>query len=226
MGEDVKEKVVESQVNADDRTSAQVWEERYSGERVWSGEPNHSLVQHTTDLAPGRALDLGCGEGADAIWLAQRGWEVTGVDVSATALARAAEHAAEEGVRVTWQERDLASWTPERAFDLVTSFFLHSPVNFPRAQILRSAAGAVAPGGVILIVGHADFPPWSSHRRQDQEHDHPRFPTVAETVAEAGLHDAWEILVAAETPRAVTGPEGQTATIHDTVVKARRKNAR
>lgn len=220
----MKEKEVEPQLNADEPTSAQVWEERYSEAPVWSGKPNHSLVQHTADLTPGRTLDLGCGEGADAIWLAERGWEVTGVDVSATALARAAEHATEKGVHVTWQERDLAAWAPEAVFDLVTSFFLHSPVNFPRAQILQNAAGAVAPGGVLLLVGHADFPPWSSHH--DEDHDHPTFPTVAETIAEAGLDAGWEILVAGDLPRDVTGPEGQTATIHDAVVKARRKQSR
>lgn len=206
----------------DEETSAAVWEARYGEAPVWSGRPNAALVQHAGGLRAGRALDLGCGEGADAIWLAERGWEVTGVDVSATALARARAHAQERGVHVRWVETDLAEWQADAQYDLVTAFFLHSPVNFPRAQILHAAASAVSPGGVLLIVGHADFPPWSRHHHEDAEHEHPTFPTISETIAEAGLTRGWELAVAAELPRLVTGPEGQEATIHDTVVKARR----
>lgn len=201
--------------------SEAVWEERYGQAPVWSGKPNHALVEYAGGLPPGRALDLGCGEGADAIWLAGQGWEVTGVDVSPTALARAEDHARDRGVEVTWVRADLAEWRTAETFDLVTAFFLHSPVDFPRAQILRRATGAVGPGGVLLVVGHADFPPWSSHHHEDH-HEHPTFPTIAETITEAGLHAGWTIIAAEESPREVTGPEGQTAIIHDTVVMARR----
>lgn len=214
----------------DNRTSAEVWEERYAPSRVWSGQPNHSLVAQTQDLPPGTALELGSGEGADAIWLAEQGWEVTAVDVSATALARAAEHAAERGVSPTWVEADVAHWHPQGTYDLVTAFFLHSPVDFPRAEIFARAAGAVAPGGVLLIVGHADFPPWSRHHEEHHasgehrpgEHNHPQFATVEETISEAGLGEGWEILLAGNLPREVTAPDGSEAIIHDSVVKARR----
>jgi thioredoxin reductase len=103
------------------------WEEQYrSHPTLWSGEPNPPLVEEAADLAPGTALDVGCGEGADAVWLAGRGWRVTGVDLSPTALERAARHAAEAGVEVDWQQADLTAWTPEeKAYDLVTSHFLH-----------------------------------------------------------------------------------------------------
>ncbi|MQA95954.1 MAG: methyltransferase domain-containing protein [Streptosporangiales bacterium] len=107
------------------------------------------------ELTPGTALDLGCGEGADAIWLAEQGWTVTATDVSKVALDRAAAHARERGVTVDWRRHDLAESFPEGTYDLVCAFFLHSPVDMPRDGILRSAAAAVAPGGVLLIVGHA-----------------------------------------------------------------------
>jgi SAM-dependent methyltransferase len=98
------------------------WDERYrSAERLWSGQPNPQLVTQVSDLPPGEALEAGCGEGADAIWLAARGWTVTGVDVSGVALERAADHAADHAAalgpelvsRLTWQRRDLLEWTPE-----------------------------------------------------------------------------------------------------------------
>ena len=97
------------------------WDDRYqtadqSG-RLWSGQPNAQLVAQTADLAPGEALEAGCGEGADAIWLARQGWTVTAVDVSAVALERAAGFAAAAGDevarRITWQREDLLSWAPE-----------------------------------------------------------------------------------------------------------------
>lgn len=204
----------------ENRTTTQVWEERYRDNPVWSGNPNAALVAHVSELTGETSLDLGCGEGADAIWLAQRGWQATGVDVSPTALARAQQAAEERGVSPTWVEADLAHWEPEATYDLVTSFFLHSPVNFPRAQILRRAAKAVAPGGHLLVVGHAEFPPWSSHS-QDGDHDHPTFPTVEETIDEAQVGE-WEAIVTDLEPRLVTSPEGQQATIRDVVVLMQR----
>ncbi|HLS65053.1 MAG TPA: class I SAM-dependent methyltransferase, partial [Ruania sp.] len=116
---------------------AEYWEERYSGaEPVWSGRVNTQLATLAADLPPGRALDLGCGEGADAIWLAERGWQTTGVDIAATALDRAARAAAERGLDpdlVRWVQADLATWTPDGDYDLVSASFLQSPLDFPRA---------------------------------------------------------------------------------------------
>ncbi len=100
------------------------WDDRYrSADHLWSGQPNAQLVAQTADLAPGTALDAGCGEGADAIWLARHGWTVTAVDVSAVALARAGGYAAAAGDeiarRITWQQADLRSWDPApQRFDL------------------------------------------------------------------------------------------------------------
>lgn len=133
------------------------WDERYGGEgRVWSGRPNAVLVTEATGLAPGRALDLGCGEGGDAIWLAEQGWQVVAVDFSEAGLARAAEHAAERGVadRVEWRHADLRTWTPgDERFDLVTSCFLHL-LDHGMLDATRQMAAAVAPGGTLLVAGH------------------------------------------------------------------------
>ena len=137
-------------------SAEQFWEERYSGEeRVWSGNPNVLLVREVADLAPGSALDLGCGEGADAIWLARRGWRVTAVDVSATALRRGAAHAADADVAdgITWEQHDLSRSFPAGAFDLVSAQFLHSPVaeDGERESILRRAAAAVLVALPVLV---------------------------------------------------------------------------
>ena len=125
---------------------------------LWSGRPNPPLVAAAADLEPGAALDVACGEGADAIWLAAQGWQVTGVDLAPTALDRAAGHAAEVGAdvaaRVTWQQADVTGWSPdEKAYDLVTSHFLHL-AGEPRRELFARLAAAVAPGGTLLLVGH------------------------------------------------------------------------
>jgi SAM-dependent methyltransferase len=160
------------------------WEDFYGGDRRWSGKPNASLVEEVADLEPGTALDLGCGEGGDAIWLAAEGWTVTGTDISQTALDIAAQHAAEVGVDVTWERHDLAVSRPAGSFDLVTTSFLHSKVELPRAQILRTAAEAVAPGGTLLIIGHA--PSAEHHHAED-------LPGPDEVVAEIALpEEAWQ----------------------------------
>jgi len=160
------------------------WEDFYGGERRWSGKPNASLVDEVAELEPGTALDLGCGEGGDAIWLAAQGWTVTATDISQTALDIAARHAAEAGVAVNWERHDLAESQPAGRFDLVTTSFLHSKVELPRAQILRAAAEAVASGGTLLIIGHAP----------SAEHHHADLPGLDEVVAELGLpEDRWEL---------------------------------
>src|ERR687891_347975 len=143
------------------------WDTRYR-ERdgaMWSGRPNGRLVAEVAAVTPGRALDLGCGEGADAIWLAKRGWRVTATDVSRVALDRAARQAAAEHVadRIDWQQHDLSISFPAGTFDLVTASYLPGTPEMPREQILRTAASAVAPGGILLILGHAGLPPWEAH---------------------------------------------------------------
>lgn len=204
-------------------SAEEYWEGFYQDrDEVWSGRPNPLLVREIASVTPGTALDLGCGEGADAIWLAQRGWRVTAVDVSATALRRAAALAAEAGLvdGIVWARHDLSRSFPEGFFELVSAQFYHSPVAAPGEQetILRSAAGAVAPGGVLLIVGHAgwhswiDAPPFEHH-----------FPTVPEILDALGLpRDRWRVEVAELVEREVTGPDGQLGHRGDTVVRAHR----
>jgi len=199
----------------------QFWDELYGRtSRVWSGNPNPLLTREVVDLAPGSALDAGCGEGADSHWLARRGWLVRGVDVSAVALDRAEAHGDPEiADRITWQRRDLTEWVPERqAYDLVNSQFLH----FPRAlrePLFGRLADAVAPAGTLLLVGHhpADLDT-TVHRPAEPD----LYFTPEELVA-ALDPDSWDVLVAEAVPRAVTDPEGRPATIHDTVLRARRR---
>ncbi|GMA18409.1 alpha/beta fold hydrolase [Arsenicicoccus piscis] len=136
--------------------SEQEWDERYA-EQVWSGRPNGALVDEIADLAPGRVLDIGCGEGADAIWLAGRGWQVTALDVSGVAIARARAAAEEAGVHVTWVHSGLTEAdVPVGGFDLVTAFY---PALRKTSERLaeRAALAAVAPGGTLLWVEHADI---------------------------------------------------------------------
>lgn len=134
------------------------WEERYRGHIAARGRrPNPQLVAEAADLPPGTALDAGCGEGADAIWLASRGWRVTAVDIATTALRRAREHAETVGgdvtSRIDWVQADLTSWAPtEEHFDLVSAHYVHPATS--RDALVRRLGAAVAPGGTLLIVGH------------------------------------------------------------------------
>lgn len=134
-----------------------MWDERYSGaDRVWSGDPNPWLVEMAATLRPGSALDLGCGEGADAVWLADAGWDVTAMDFSAAGLARGAEKAQERGVQVEWVLADLAQWTPQRRWDLVSVQFMHGDPSL-REHVHNAAWAATA--GTLVIVGHDDSHP-------------------------------------------------------------------
>ncbi|GAA2096806.1 NAD(P)/FAD-dependent oxidoreductase [Kitasatospora saccharophila] len=180
--------------------AVEFWERRYGeSEQIWSGRPNASLTVQAADLKPGRALDLGCGEGGDAIWLAKQGWQVTAADISQVALERAAARAAVENVadRVEWQRVDLAHAFPSGAYDLVSAQFLHSPAEFPRERVLRRAAAAVAPGGTLLVTSHAASP---------VKHDHPHpemhFPTPQEMLASLRLDPSeWTVELAEEHAR-------------------------
>ena len=134
------------------------WDERYAAaEQLWSGEPNQALVTAVADRTPGRVLDVGCGEGADAVWLAQQGWLVTGLDVSGVALARAAAHAADAGVIITWVHAGLVEANLRRgSFDLVSAQY---PVlaKTPGKVAEHALLDAVASHGTLAIVHHADF---------------------------------------------------------------------
>ena len=200
------------------------FEERYrSAPALWSGQPNPQLVAEVAGLRPGTALDAGCGEGADAIWLAERGWRVTAVDFSTTALERAAEQAAARGDqvagRIDWRHADLTSWAPpELTFDLVSAQYLHLPPE-PRAALFARLAAAVAPGGSLLIVGH-DF---SDHAAGAHRPDMPEMFFTAEEVAASLAPGEWEVLVTAARPRPAKVHEGEEITVHDAVLRARRR---
>jgi SAM-dependent methyltransferase len=203
-------------------STQQFWEEFY-GERdqVWSGKANPLLVREVASLTPGTALDLGCGEGGDAIWLAQQGWQVTAVDVSETVLKRAAGHAAEAGVEgIIWQCHNLAASFPEGRYDLVSAQFFHSPVEShgEREKALRQAAEAVAPGGTLLIVGHAGWPTWM----EEPPHD-VHFPTTTEVLEALTLPEGeWTVELEELVARDHPGPEGQPGTRSDNVLRVRR----
>lgn len=201
--------------------ASEYWDAHY-GQRpqIWSGRPNAVLVEEVRDLTPGAALDIGCGEGADAIWLASAGWQVTAVDVSRTALERGARAAKEAGVDqlIDWQWHDLAQTMPGGVYDLVSAQYLHAPIEFPRDRVLRHAASLVAPGGTLLVVSHASSPPWAKHSHDDRE-----FPQPDDDARAAGLHDpGWELLICEVRERETISPHGEPATISDTIVKARR----
>ncbi|AMO62173.1 methyltransferase family protein [Mycolicibacterium phlei] len=199
----------------------QHWEERYST-RVWSGRPNARLVEVVSELTPGDALDLGSGEGGDAIWLASRGWRVLAVDLSETAVRRAAEDARARGAgeRIEFRQFDLTAGFPEGEFDLVNAQFLHSTFPLDRTPIFRAAAGAVRPGGMLLIVDHAGPPPWHSEL---EGHAH-TFVAPEEVVAALELPAAqWEPAEIRSAPREVTTPDGDTATWFDNVMVLRRR---
>lgn len=131
------------------------WDERYAtDELVWRAEPNVFLVGEVEDMTPGRALDLACGEGRNALWLAERGWRVVAVDFSAAGLAKGRRLADLRGVDVEWVEADVLEWRPEPgSFDLVIVMYLQLPAEDLR-RVLGSAAAALAPGGTLLVVGH------------------------------------------------------------------------
>jgi SAM-dependent methyltransferase len=143
---------------------AAAWDERYrSRELVWGAGPNQAFARAVADLPPGRALDLACGEGRNAIWLAEHRWQVTAVDFSQVALDRARDLAAEHGVVVDFRNQDVRTWVPpRRAFDLVALLYLHIPSADLR-RVHARAADAVAAGGTLIILGHD---------RQNLDHGH------------------------------------------------------
>lgn len=178
---------------------------------------NPYLASETSALTPGAALDAGCGEGVEAIWLAANGWTVTAVDISAAAIERARSRS-EGGVRsagVEWIEADLSEWEPSRRFDLVMTSYAH-PASSQLAFYER-IADWVAPGGTLLIVGHA----------HDHTHAHDQPPDEVKVTASAVTRRlapaAWDIVTATETSRTLRAGTGRVIELHDVVVRARRR---
>lgn len=205
-------------------TATDFWDRLYgTKERLWEGRVNVRLAEVAQTLTPGRVLDLGCGEGGDAMWLAEHGWSVVATDISAVALQRARADAQQRGVadRITFVHNDLSHVVPDGSFDLVSAHFLHAPdeLAMDRTSLLRAAAGKVAPGGLMLIVDHGSAPSWSEHR------DH-HFPIIAEVLAALDLETkGWDRVRAEAVHREVAGPDGQTASILDNVMLLRRSDS-
>ncbi len=207
------------------------WERRYSGsDRVWSGQVNSALASVVEELEPGRSLDLGSGEGGDVLWLAEQGWEATGIELSRTAVARAREEARSRGLtRTRFIAADLGDWVLRPAvidvrfepYDLVTASFLQSPVELPRERILRTAASRVAVGGLLVVVSHAAPPAWAKGHPGD-------FPTPEQELSTLALDpNRWRVRIAEVHDRSVVGPDGTdlagTETVlRDTLVVAQR----
>lgn len=182
--------------------------------------PNVRLTETLADLPPGDVLDLGCGAGGDALWLARQGWRVTAVDVSSVAVERLTALAVSHGLddRITAQRHDLRESFPDGAFDVVCAHYLHTPLDLDRATVLRRAAHALRPGGRLLVVDHGSTAPWSWNQDPDV-----RYPTPREVAADIGLDPATWTVERADSPRRVTtGPDGRTAEVTDHVLIVRR----
>ena len=197
------------------------WDERYAGdELLWRADPNRFLVAETEHLTPGRALDLACGEGRNAVWLAEKGWEATGIDFSPVALAKARCLAEERGVVVGWVEADVREWEAPSSFDLVVVFYLHLLAN-ERRRAHHNAAHAVPVGGTLLIVGH-DFANLAEGIGGPQ--DPALLFTPADVLSDlAGLDVSFEFERAESVRRPVLANGGQVDAI-DVLVRAMRKS--
>ena len=203
-----------------DLSPTEYWEQRYSGsERVWSGKVNATMASVVAELSPGTAIDLGCGEGGDVLWLAEQGWTALGLDISATAVGRARDEAAARGLdSASFEAVDLDAWEPEPAsVDLVTASFFQSNVALDRIAILRRAMTALRTGGRLVTVSHAAPPSWAK--------DHPAtMVSVQEEAAQLGAPASeWEVELAEERPRAATAPDGSAGEHLDAVLVLRRR---
>ncbi len=201
------------------------WEERYSGDKVWSGRVNVQLAAEAPSLTPGRALDIGCGEGGDAIWLASQGWDVTAVDFADAALARTLAHAGEAGVadRIETRRVDVRTFEPDgETWDLVTSHFFHLP-DHGMPDVVRRLASAVAPGGTLLVVGHHP-----EDLKTGLRHGHTTFMFTADELVSSladCLGDPAQFVVEVCEARSRTQPHphtGEEIAVADAVIRARR----
>ena len=194
------------------------WDKRYAVEsRLWSGRPNGVLVTEVTGLPPGRVLDVGCGEGADAVWLARGGWQVTGLEVSGIALERAARHAQDAGVPIQWVHAGLAeAQLPPGSFDLVSAQY-PALLRTTDSAAERALLAAVAPGGLLLLVHHAGM----ENQHATESGFDPADYVWPSMVADL-LDQDWTLEVNEQRPR--IAPEGGAGAHHtdDVVLRARR----
>jgi SAM-dependent methyltransferase len=211
---------------SDVQRGADFWEDFYAHGDRWSGRANELLVAEIDGMAPGHALDLGCGEGGDAIWLAEQGWRVTAVDIAASALAAAARHAEAAGVgaAITWARHDLEDSLPTGPFDLVTCCYLHSNLPLERDRILRAAATLVGPGGTLVVVSHAGPPSWTDGDGHPGHAGHAgpagHFARAADVTSALDLGAGWTVVRSADVARPGTAPDGSPGTRPDSVVRA------
>jgi SAM-dependent methyltransferase len=193
------------------------WNARYAQkEYLWTAAPNRRFAEEVAGLAPGRALDLACGEGRNAVWLAERGWEVTGVDFSDVALVKAAQLATSRGVEVEWVVADVLDDDPVAgAFDLVVVLYLQLPRE-AMLRAIRGAASAVAPGGTLLVLGH------DSANIADG-HGGPKDPAVLYTADDlVPVLEGLTVEHAGPVRRTVVLDQGGEAVAIDALVRARR----
>jgi SAM-dependent methyltransferase len=196
------------------------WDTRYlDRERLWSGRPNGALVAEVAGVTPGRALDVGCGEGADAVWLARSGWQVTALEVSGVALHRAAGHARDAGVAVAWVHAGLVeAGLPPASFDLVSAQY-PALLRTPDAAAERALLSAVATGGVLLLVHHAGM---DTHQPHEGDLGFDPADYVWPWMVTALLDADWQVEVDEQRPRVI--PDGGAGAHHvdDLVLRARR----
>jgi len=197
-----------------DEMGSEFWDATYSERAtIWSGQPNAQLVAEATDLSPGSALDVGCGEGADAVWLAQHGWDVTAVDISQVALDRAREHAKDAGVAITFEARDVITTPPSpAAYDLVSAQFFQL-ADPDRSEFMRALGAAVNPGGRLLVVGHLLTPAMNPTRVE-------RFFTP-DQITTLFSPDSW-VTEVSETRERTAMHHGEMSDLIDAVVRLRR----
>jgi len=189
---------------------------------------NPYLMEQAQSTTPARALDAGCGTGAETVWLASQGWQATGADISATALATAEARAQDAGVadRVSWVQADLTTWEPDQQFDLVSTNYAHASI--PQLDLYQRLARWVASGGVLVIVGHLHQPGGHSHQQSHTTHaehaqQHPEEATVTVgSIVSTFELGAWRIDSAQEHTREVTVPGSRSTTLRDAVVVATR----
>jgi thioredoxin reductase/SAM-dependent methyltransferase len=203
------------------------WDHRYGGEQVWSGNPNGTLVREIEGHTPGTALDVGAGEGGDAIWLAEQGWAVTATDITQRALDRVAAEAERRSLKIETHRTDANALDAFRrsTFDLVTAHYASIP-RTPDGRGIANLIGAIAPGGTLLVVGH-DLTPMRvpiDTLEQSRPFDPDAFVRADDVAAALAGSPDWEIEVHETRPR----PPGAASAQHhvdDVVLRARRRPA-
>lgn len=200
---------------------SQWWEQHYQGQGAVRSVPSPHMVAELAGLPAGTALDAGCGTGADAVWLARQGWEVTAIDISPTALEQAerfaAVHARDVAPRISWVVADLTAWEPARQYGLVVCQYVHPDAPF--SEFVARLAYAVAPGGTLFVVGH-------DHADSHSAAHSPENASIGPDAVISSLSmDLWDVDIAEARTRQVRHGSME-ATMHDLVVRAHRKESR